>query len=149
MLFMGMKVWSWLIRHVLQRLIKSSVSEYGLPIDEQELDRIDMAHTKYYILLDQHRFLAPIGDSPQKILELGCGTGMLHETFEMVAVLNGDSHNSGIWSIDIADQFPSAEVRLPAMYLIWSRWHFAETFSGHRSGHCACPTTMVSLGNID
>jgi SAM-dependent methyltransferase len=64
--------------------------EYGMPMDDVEMDRMDMAHAKYYALLEKKRFLAPIGDNPQKILDLGCGTG--------------------IWSIDIADMFPSAQV---------------------------------------
>ncbi|KAH7413127.1 S-adenosyl-L-methionine-dependent methyltransferase [Cadophora sp. MPI-SDFR-AT-0126] len=64
--------------------------EYGFPMDEAELDRIDMCHAKYFALLDKKRFLAPIPPNPQKILDLGCGTG--------------------IWCIDIADEFPSAEV---------------------------------------
>ncbi|KFZ12534.1 hypothetical protein V501_04187 [Pseudogymnoascus sp. VKM F-4519 (FW-2642)] len=64
--------------------------EYGLPMDEAELDRIDMCHAKYYALLEKKRFLAPIGSNPQKILDLGCGTG--------------------IWCIDVADEYPSAEV---------------------------------------
>jgi methylase of polypeptide subunit release factors len=61
-----------------------------MPMDEQEMDRIDMAHTKYYMLLEKRRFLAPIDSNPQKVLDLGTGTG--------------------IWAIDFADQFPSAEV---------------------------------------
>ncbi|KAK4138819.1 S-adenosyl-L-methionine-dependent methyltransferase [Trichocladium antarcticum] len=64
--------------------------EYGLPMDEAELDRIDMCHSKYYALLEKKRFLAPIGDNPHKILDLGCGTG--------------------IWTIDTADAYPSANV---------------------------------------
>ncbi len=44
-------------------------------MDEAELDRIDMCHAKYYALLEKKRFLAPIGSNPQKILDLGCGTG--------------------------------------------------------------------------
>jgi ubiquinone/menaquinone biosynthesis C-methylase UbiE len=44
-------------------------------MDEPELDRIDMCHTKYYALLEKKRFLAPIPKNPQKILDLGCGTG--------------------------------------------------------------------------
>ncbi|KFY08924.1 hypothetical protein V492_05788 [Pseudogymnoascus sp. VKM F-4246] len=64
--------------------------EYGLPMDEAELDRIDMCHAKYYALLEKKRFFAPIGTNPQKILDLGCGTG--------------------IWCIDVADEYPSAEV---------------------------------------
>lgn len=35
-------------------------------------------------------FLAPIGDNPQNVLDVGTGTG--------------------IWAIDFADQFPSAQV---------------------------------------
>ncbi|KAL2256329.1 hypothetical protein VTK26DRAFT_1832 [Humicola hyalothermophila] len=29
--------------------------EYGLPMDDQELDRIDMCHAKYYALLEKKR----------------------------------------------------------------------------------------------
>lgn len=43
-------------------------------MDEDELDRIDMAHAKYFILLDKKRWLAPI-HNPQKVLDLACGTG--------------------------------------------------------------------------
>ncbi|KAI9689217.1 MAG: hypothetical protein M1822_000955 [Bathelium mastoideum] len=64
--------------------------EYGMPSDELEMDRLDMAHAKYYMLLEKKRLLAPIGEDPHKVLDLGTGTG--------------------IWCIDIADQFPSANV---------------------------------------
>lgn len=40
--------------------------------------------------MDDRLFLAPITESPQKILDMGTG--------------------SGIWAIDVADQYPSAEV---------------------------------------
>ncbi|KAJ4313200.1 hypothetical protein N0V84_009526 [Fusarium piperis] len=63
--------------------------EYGLPMDEAELDRIDMCHTKYCALIGRKRHLAPITD-PQRILDLGCGTG--------------------IWSIEMAEEYPAAEV---------------------------------------
>ena len=39
------------------------------------MDRIDMAHAKYFILLDKKRWIAPIPDNPQKVLDLACGTG--------------------------------------------------------------------------
>jgi methylase of polypeptide subunit release factors len=61
-----------------------------MPIDEDELDRIDLKHRLYTLLLEEKFFLAPIGRNPQRILDLGTG--------------------SGIWAIDVADAFPSAEV---------------------------------------
>lgn len=54
------------------------------------MDRHDMAHEKYWILLGDKRFLAPIVDNPKNVLDLGTG--------------------SGIWSMDFADAYPGAEV---------------------------------------
>lgn len=46
------------------------------PLKKELADRSpDMCHAKYYALLEKRRFLAPIGESPQAILDLGCGTG--------------------------------------------------------------------------
>ncbi|KAI9708756.1 MAG: hypothetical protein M1820_003711 [Bogoriella megaspora] len=64
--------------------------EYGMPSDELELERLDFAHTIYYILLEKKHFLAPITDTPHKILDLGTGTGK--------------------WCVDIADMFRTAYV---------------------------------------
>lgn len=50
-------------------------------MDEAELDRIDMCHTKYCALIGKKRHLAPITD-PQKILDLGCGTGPSYPGWE-------------------------------------------------------------------
>lgn len=50
-------------------------SEYGLPVDDYELDRLDMNHQKYTLLQGNRLFLAPITATPQKILDLGTGTG--------------------------------------------------------------------------
>jgi ubiquinone/menaquinone biosynthesis C-methylase UbiE len=51
--------------------------EYGLPIDEQELDRIDMSHAKCLMILEKKLFLAPMTKNPQRILDLGTGTGWI------------------------------------------------------------------------
>jgi hypothetical protein len=49
---------------------------YGMPMDEAEKDRMDMQHRKYELLLGDKHFLAPIGPTPQRILDLGTGTGI-------------------------------------------------------------------------
>src|SRR5437667_7991972 len=55
-----------------------------------------------YILLDDKLYLAPISDHPQRVLDIGTGTG--------------------IWAIDFADQFPSAEVIGTDLSPIQPRW---------------------------
>ena len=77
-------------------------------MDDQELDRIDLCHTKYYALLNKKHYLSPIPDTPQRILDLGCGTGFislqgLTYWAKLIVVI-------GIWSVEMADKFPSAEV---------------------------------------
>lgn len=69
--------------------------DYGMPIDEKELDRNDLQHHKYTLLLRDRLFAAPIPDSTfsdanSRILDLGTGTG--------------------IWAMDMADKYPNAEV---------------------------------------
>ena len=54
------------------------------------MDRNDLQHCKFTLLMEDRLFIAPIVNSPQKILDLGTG--------------------SGIWAIDMADQYPSAKI---------------------------------------
>lgn len=50
---------------------------YGLPNDDAEQVREGLKHKLYLdYLLDGKLFLAPIGDNPQKIVDLGTGVGM-------------------------------------------------------------------------
>ncbi|KAH8696251.1 S-adenosyl-L-methionine-dependent methyltransferase [Talaromyces proteolyticus] len=63
---------------------------YFLPNDEMESERLDLFHEILTRRCDGELHLAPIGTNPQRILDLGTGTG--------------------IWAVDIGDKFPSAEV---------------------------------------
>ncbi|KAJ0344994.1 hypothetical protein COL154_009492 [Colletotrichum chrysophilum] len=65
-------------------------SEYWGPNDEKHNDALDFNHYWMTEFFDGKLALAPIGDSPQRVLDLGTGTG--------------------IWAIDFADTYPSAEV---------------------------------------
>lgn len=61
-----------------------------MPNDEEEQDRLDIHHHICLLHLDGELFMAPIGDHPEQIYDMGTGTG--------------------IWAIDMADKFPSATV---------------------------------------
>ncbi|EGE85185.2 UMTA, variant [Blastomyces dermatitidis ER-3] len=63
---------------------------YMLPNDEQENERLDMHHALIRVTMKDKLFLAPIGDAPGRVIDICTGTG--------------------IWAIEFADLFPSAEV---------------------------------------
>ncbi|KAH6884873.1 S-adenosyl-L-methionine-dependent methyltransferase [Thelonectria olida] len=63
---------------------------YLVPNDEEEQDRMDLVHHIFGLGLKGELFLAPIAKDPQRVLDLGTGTG--------------------IWAIDFADEYPSAQV---------------------------------------
>lgn len=63
---------------------------YLLPNDESENDRLDIHNHLMTLLLDGNLHMAPIGKNPQRILDIGTGTG--------------------IWAIEMGDMYPSAEI---------------------------------------
>ncbi|KAB8226133.1 S-adenosyl-L-methionine-dependent methyltransferase [Aspergillus novoparasiticus] len=64
--------------------------KYLGPNDEQESDRLDMLHEMLLVMMNRELFLAPVGSPPGRVLDLSAGTG--------------------IWVVDFADNYPSAEV---------------------------------------
>ncbi|EDN04566.1 predicted protein [Histoplasma mississippiense (nom. inval.)] len=49
---------------------------YVFPNDEKESNRLDIVHYMTVALCDEKLHLAPIGSSPQNILDIGAGTGI-------------------------------------------------------------------------
>ncbi|KAK3942608.1 S-adenosyl-L-methionine-dependent methyltransferase [Diplogelasinospora grovesii] len=64
--------------------------KYPLPNDQQEQDRLDLQHALFVITTHGKLFLAPIGEDVRNILDIATGTG--------------------VWAIEIAQQFPNAHV---------------------------------------
>ena len=64
--------------------------EYWAPNDEKQNNLLDIAHHLYHLMLDGKLFLAPVGDNPRGVLDIGTGTG--------------------IWAMEFADQYPSAQI---------------------------------------
>ncbi|KAF5703767.1 methyltransferase [Fusarium globosum] len=63
---------------------------YWAPNDDRQQEAEDLMHEVYRIILGNSLYEAPIGNNPQKVLDIGCGTG--------------------IWAIEFADEHPSADV---------------------------------------
>ncbi|CZR66302.1 related to methyltransferase [Phialocephala subalpina] len=67
--------------------------KYYLPNDEREQDRLDLQHHLFLLTLSGELYAAPIHDIP----------GGLHNVLDIAT-------GTGIWAIDFANQFPSAQV---------------------------------------
>jgi SAM-dependent methyltransferase len=64
-------------------------AEYWGPNDDIQNEGLDITHHMISLAMDNKLFLAPL-ENPQKVLDVGCGTGL--------------------WAIDFADEFPSSKV---------------------------------------
>ncbi|KAI1309918.1 S-adenosyl-L-methionine-dependent methyltransferase [Xylaria venustula] len=76
--------------HNGRRYHKFRHGRYPIPNDDREQNREDMLHAMMLEATNGQLFFAPIPQHPHKILDLGTGTG--------------------IWAIEVADRYPSAEV---------------------------------------
>ncbi|EWC48813.1 hypothetical protein DRE_00118 [Drechslerella stenobrocha 248] len=75
--------------------------QYILPNDDQESDRLDLSHHLMTLALNGRLHASPL-ENPQKILDIGTGTG--------------------IWAIEMADAYPSAHVIGNDLSAIQPKW---------------------------
>ncbi|EQB56200.1 UMTA protein [Colletotrichum gloeosporioides Cg-14] len=68
----------------------SETTDYWAPNDEAHIEGFDITHHYLLILMKNKLFGAPIKDDHLKILDVGAGTG--------------------VWAIDMAEEFPNSEV---------------------------------------
>lgn len=66
-----------------------NAGKYQFPNDEEELNRMDIEHHNQKLQLDGKLHLCPL-ENPKEVLDIGTGTG--------------------IWCIDMADEYPECEV---------------------------------------
>ncbi|KAH7378901.1 hypothetical protein BKA64DRAFT_765812 [Cadophora sp. MPI-SDFR-AT-0126] len=86
-------LYSAITRHIYEngrRYHSYRAGTYLGPNDDTAQENLDLFHYIFNLSLDGKLFLAPIGNNPQRILDIGIGTR--------------------IWAIDVADLYPSASV---------------------------------------
>ncbi|KAH0537106.1 hypothetical protein FGG08_006067 [Glutinoglossum americanum] len=85
-----------------RRYHKFREGRYVFPNDDREQDREDLKHAMIMELVGGVLHFAPIGDSPQRVLDIGTGTG--------------------IWAIDMGEQYQSTEVIGTDLSPIQPKW---------------------------
>ncbi|MCJ1375148.1 hypothetical protein MMC20_006382 [Loxospora ochrophaea] len=78
------------------------MSTFRGPNDERAQDNLDIAHHLFLMSLNGELYLAPITQKPERVLDIGTGTG--------------------IWAMDFADQHPATEVVGTDLSPIQPRW---------------------------
>ncbi|KAI9824747.1 MAG: hypothetical protein M1832_001574 [Thelocarpon impressellum] len=73
-----------------RRYCDTGPDAYFMPNDEQEQTRLNILHQMYLLLLRGELTLAPVSDDPDRILDIGTGTGE--------------------WAIAMAERYPDADV---------------------------------------
>ncbi|KAH6682328.1 S-adenosyl-L-methionine-dependent methyltransferase [Plectosphaerella plurivora] len=68
----------------------TKTTDYWAPNDKQQNEGLDLIHHALLKLFNDELVLAPIADTPERILDIGTGTG--------------------IWATDVGEQYPKTEV---------------------------------------
>ncbi|KAJ9653512.1 hypothetical protein H2198_007294 [Neophaeococcomyces mojaviensis] len=76
--------------------------KYWLPNDADEMERIDIMYHAYRLAMGDKLHYAPIDQDPSAVLDVGTGTGL--------------------WALDFADEYPSAQVIATDLSPIQPAW---------------------------
>jgi hypothetical protein len=79
---------------------------YVLPNDDEENERLDMHHALITTAMGDKLFFAPIGKSPQRVLDIATGTGIWAMDFGTMSLCGMANFANALE----ADSFPTAEV---------------------------------------
>ena len=70
---------------------------------KSELDRLDITHQMIRITMGNKLYFSPIGENVERVLDVGTGTG--------------------IWAIEMGDQFPNAEIVGTDLSAVQPTWY--------------------------
>src|SRR5882762_8412650 len=91
-------------------LTRDCLQAYFAPNDDIENDRLDMHHHLATLILGGKLTTAPIGKNPQRILDVGCGTGIWSIEAGKIIPFKISCEESVPLTILPGDEFPSAQV---------------------------------------
>lgn len=86
---------------IITRYIHLTSLAYLYPNDEQELDRLDMQHHMFKIVMDGKLYNVPL-DNPKQILDIGTGSGIWPIEMGMIIL----SHTQVLMSCSSTHNFP-------------------------------------------
>jgi len=84
-------------------------SQYWLPNDDTEIERLDIQHLVWRLTLDGKLYLAPIPDDVQDVIDIGTGKSSRARPVSLIDKADASS-GAGQWAIEFADAHPSAHV---------------------------------------
>jgi SAM-dependent methyltransferase len=91
-------------------LTRDCLQAYFAPNDDTENDRLDMHHHLAALILGGKLTTAPIGTNPQRILDVGCGTGIWSIEAGTIIPFKMSREESAPLTFLPGDEFPSAQV---------------------------------------
>jgi hypothetical protein len=89
---------------------ETRLQAYFAPNDEAENDRLDQHHHLATLILGGKLTTAPIGQNPQRILDVGCGTGIWSMDAGKIIPFKMSYEESLALTNFTGDEFPSAQV---------------------------------------